>query len=130
VTRTPNWIKSLLNVRYLPFESKFEQYAKTSVLKPNFDRDGNVNFSILRYVLTLGAGSKSGGTIRAALLGVVTIALKRSWTERSSEEYEQDFRAFELSSYILDSLYLDGTSPSSTATSDASSGVFWSARCK
>jgi beta-apo-4'-carotenal oxygenase len=76
VTRTPNWIEGLLSVRYPPFEGKFEQYAKTSVLKPNFDRDGKVNFSILRYVLTLGAGSKSGGAMRAAFLGVVAVALK------------------------------------------------------
>jgi beta-apo-4'-carotenal oxygenase len=76
VTRTPNWIESLLNVRYPPFEGKFEQYARTSVLKPNFDRDGKVSFSIWRYVLTLGAESKSGGAIRAALLGVVAVTLK------------------------------------------------------
>ena len=76
VTTTPNWIERLLSVRYPPFEGKFDQYAKTSLLKPNFDRDGKVNFSILRYVLTLGAGSKSGGAMRAALLGVVAVALK------------------------------------------------------
>ena len=76
VITTPNWMESLLSVRYPPFEGKYEQYAKTSVLKPNFDRDGKVNFSILRYVLTLGAGSKSGGATRAALLGVVAITLK------------------------------------------------------
>jgi beta-apo-4'-carotenal oxygenase len=76
VTRTPNWMESLLNVRYPPFEGKFEQYAKMSVLKPNFDRDGKVNFSILRYVLTLGSGSKSGGAMRATLLGAVAVALK------------------------------------------------------
>jgi beta-apo-4'-carotenal oxygenase len=76
ITRTPNWMESLLNVRYPPFEGKFEQYAKTSVLKPNFDRDGKVNFSLLRYVLTLGSGSKSEGAMRAALLGVVAVALK------------------------------------------------------
>jgi hypothetical protein len=63
-------------VRYPPFEGKFEQYAKMSVSKPNFDRDGKVNFSILRYVLTLGTGSKSRGAMRAALLGVVAVALK------------------------------------------------------
>jgi beta-apo-4'-carotenal oxygenase len=76
VTRTPNWIESLLNVRYPPFKGKFEQYAKTSVLKPNFDRDGKVNFSIWRYVLTLGAESKSGGAMRAALLGAIAVTLK------------------------------------------------------
>jgi beta-apo-4'-carotenal oxygenase len=76
VTTTPNWMESLLNVRYPPYEGKFEQYAKTSMLKPNFDRNGKVNFSILTYVLTLGSGSKSGAAMRLTLLGAVAVALK------------------------------------------------------
>jgi len=76
VTKTPNWMERLLDVRYPPFDGKYAQYAKMSVMKPDFDREGKVKFSLLKYVLTLGAGSKSGGAMRAALLGVVAVALK------------------------------------------------------
>ena len=76
VTKTPNWMERLLDVRYPPFDGKYAQYAKMSVMKPDFDREGKVKFGLLKYVLTLGAGSKSGGAMRAALLGVVAVALK------------------------------------------------------
>ena len=76
VTRTPGWMERLLNVRYPPFEGKFEQYAKMAVLKPNFDREGKVKFSLLNFIFTLGTGSKSRGAMRAALLGAVAVALK------------------------------------------------------
>lgn len=76
VTRTPGWMERLLDVRYPPFEGKFAQYAKMSVLKPDFDRNGKVKFSFLRYVLTLGTGSVSRGAMRAVLLGVVALGLR------------------------------------------------------
>ncbi|RMD42380.1 hypothetical protein DV735_g2733, partial [Chaetothyriales sp. CBS 134920] len=54
-TTTPNWLESLLAVRYPPFlgAAKFKQYAAMSVLKPNFDRQGREKINWLWYVLTL-----------------------------------------------------------------------------
>ncbi len=85
VTRTPNWMERLLDVRYPPFEGKFAQYAKMSVMKPDFDREGKIKFGLVKYVLTLGTGSKSRGVMRATLLGVVAVALRALMTSRIME---------------------------------------------
>ena len=75
-TRTPNWIEGLLSVRYPPFDGKFEKFAKTAVLTPDFDRHGKPKWGVLKYVLTLGTGSKSRGALRAALLVVVAVGAR------------------------------------------------------
>lgn len=76
VTTTPGWLEKLLAVRYPPYKGKYEQYAKLSVLKPNFDRDGNVKFAFIRYFLTLGSGTVKGGAMRVALLAALVVALQ------------------------------------------------------
>jgi len=68
VTTTPGWMEGLLNVRYPPFKGKVEKFRKMTLQKPNFDREGKVNFSLVTYILTLGAESKTGGLIRYALV--------------------------------------------------------------
>ncbi len=68
VTTTPGWMEGLINVRYPPFPGKVEKFRQMSQLKPNFDRDGKANFSFITYILTLGAGSRTGGLIRFALV--------------------------------------------------------------
>ena len=57
-------MEGLLAVRYPPYEGKYEQWARTSKLKPNFDRDGNVNVGLIKYILTLGGGSVTSGATR------------------------------------------------------------------
>ncbi|ERF72451.1 hypothetical protein EPUS_07908 [Endocarpon pusillum Z07020] len=76
VTTTPRWMEKLLAVRYPPYEGKYEQYAKMSVSKPNFDREGNIKFGFIRYILTLGSGSAKRGILRAAALAVLAVALQ------------------------------------------------------
>lgn len=78
ITTTPNWMESLLAVRYPPYTGtdKFDQYSKMSVSKPNFGRDGKVKFSLLRYILTLGAGSAGAGVTRAAVLAILAFTIK------------------------------------------------------
>ena len=68
VTRTPGWMEGLLSVRYPPYEGKLAKARKMGKLTPNFDREGKVTFSLMSYILTLGAGSKSGGLIRFAVV--------------------------------------------------------------
>ena len=68
VTTTPGWMEGLLAVRYPPSPGKVEKFRKMTLQKPNFDRDGKANFSLINYILTLGAGSKTGGMIRYALV--------------------------------------------------------------
>lgn len=68
VTTTPGWMEGLLNVRYPPFKGKIEKFRKMTLQKPNFDREGKVNFSLVTYILTLGAESKTSGLIRYALV--------------------------------------------------------------
>lgn len=78
VTRTPAWLEKLLAVRYPPYKGKYKQYARMSVLKPNFDRDGNVKLSLLMYILTVGSGSFLRGALRASfLLGIVLSLLEK-----------------------------------------------------
>lgn len=83
VTTTPGWLKKLLAVRYPPYKGKYEHYAKMSVLKPNFDRGGNVKFGLLWYILTLGSGIVKGGSIRAAVLAVLAVALQTALDKRT-----------------------------------------------
>lgn len=68
ITTTPGWMEGMLNVRYPPYEGKVAKFRQMSLLKPNFDREGNVKFSLVSYILSLGAGSKSGGLVRYLLV--------------------------------------------------------------
>ena len=67
-TTTPGWMEGLLAVRYPPFKGKVETFRKQTLQKPNFDREGKVNFSLITYILSLGAGSRTGGLIRYAMI--------------------------------------------------------------
>lgn len=84
VTTTPGWLEKLLAIRYPPYKGKYEQYARMSVLKPNFDRDGNVKFSFIRYILTLGSGSLVQGAVRATLLAGLVVALQTMLERRAA----------------------------------------------
>ena len=70
ITSTPGWAEFLLAVRYPPYEGKLKM-TRRMALKPDFDREGNVKFSLVRYILGLGAASKTGGFVRylVVLLG-------------------------------------------------------------
>ena len=70
IARTPGWMESLLAVRYPPYAGtdKLKQFSKMGQLKPDFDREGNEKLGLFWYLITLGAGSVSGGAIRAAVL--------------------------------------------------------------
>ena len=68
IISTPSWLEGMLNARYPPYDGKLEKMRSMGQAKPNFDRDGKVNFSLVSYVLSLGAGSKTGGLIRYALV--------------------------------------------------------------
>lgn len=67
ITSTPGWVEFLLAVRYPPYEGKLKMTRRME-LKPDFDREGRVQFSLVRYILSLGAASKSGGLIRYAVV--------------------------------------------------------------
>jgi beta-apo-4'-carotenal oxygenase len=83
VTTTPGWLEALLGVRYPPYKGKYKQYAKMSVSAPNFDREGNVKFSLFKYLLTLGSGSAKGGVLRAALLAALAVAVQLAMDNRA-----------------------------------------------
>ena len=68
ITTTPGWMERLLDVRYPPYEGKLSKIRGMNELKPNFDREGRVKFSWVRFLLSLGAGSKMGGAARYAVL--------------------------------------------------------------
>ena len=68
MTTTPGWIESLLNVRYPPYEGKLAKFRKMADLSPDFDREGQVKFNLITYVLSLGAGSALGGVARYAVV--------------------------------------------------------------
>lgn len=76
ITRTPGWMERLLDVRYPPYEGKLAKFRKMSQLKPNFDREGRVKFSLVSYVLALGAGSTTGGVMRYALVLLAAMGLR------------------------------------------------------
>jgi len=68
ITSTPGWMEGMMSVRYPPYAGKLAKMRQRGDLKPNFDREGNVKFSLVSYVLSLGAGSKKGGLIRYLIL--------------------------------------------------------------
>ena len=68
VTTTPGWMESLINVRYPPYKGKLAQFQKMTNVKPNFDRDGKIKFSLVSFLLTLGARSTLGGLARYVLV--------------------------------------------------------------
>ncbi|MCJ1250725.1 hypothetical protein MMC30_007953 [Trapelia coarctata] len=68
ITNTPGWMESLIDVRYPPYKGKLEKFQKMTNSKPNFDREGRVKFSLVSYLLTLGAGSAMGGLARYAIV--------------------------------------------------------------
>ena len=78
ITKTPNWMEKLLGVRYPPFTGtdKYQQFARVSVSKPNFDREGKENFSLVWYILTFGTKSVSKGLMRALLVVAVAVGGK------------------------------------------------------
>ena len=71
ITTTPGWMEGLLGVRYPPYKGKLDKFLKMNHLKPNFDREGKVKTGLLRFIMTLGAGSVKGGMSRylVVLLG-------------------------------------------------------------
>lgn len=68
ITSTPSWLEGMMSARYPPYTGKLEKLRSTGNLKPNFGRDGNVKISLVSYVLSLGARSKTGGLIRYVLV--------------------------------------------------------------
>ncbi len=64
ITSTPGWMEGMMSVRYPPYAGKLAKMRQMGYLKPNFDREGKVQFSLVSYILSLGAGSKKGGLIR------------------------------------------------------------------
>ncbi|KAL8677650.1 MAG: hypothetical protein Q9224_007174 [Gallowayella concinna] len=77
VTTTPGWMEGLLDVRYPPYEGKLAKFQKMNELKPNFDRDGKVTSSLISYIFSLGAGSKTGGVIRYAVVLLTAFGLRQ-----------------------------------------------------
>lgn len=74
----------MLDVRYPPYEGKLAKIRQMSEQKPNFDRDGKVKFSLVNFVLTLGADSMMGGAARYAIVLLAAIGI-RQYLERPSK---------------------------------------------
>lgn len=85
ITSTPSWMEKLLAVRYPPYAGtdKFSQFAKMSLLKPDFDREGKKKVGMLTYLLTLGSGSAGGGGLRAAVLAALAVAAKMIYEKKA-----------------------------------------------
>lgn len=67
ITSTPGWVESVLAIRYPPYAGKINKYLKTSLLKPDFDRDGRRHPGVIErilWILTLGGGANKSGVIR------------------------------------------------------------------
>ncbi|RVX75487.1 hypothetical protein B0A52_00840 [Exophiala mesophila] len=79
ISATPGWMEKLLAVRYPPYfgTDKLKQFQKMNQGKPKFDREGNEQVGTLWYILTLGAGSTTGGVFRATLLAGLVAGLKK-----------------------------------------------------
>lgn len=85
VTVTPGWIERFLSIRYPPYTGKYDQWARTGVLTPDFDREGQVRRSRLKTILTLGTGGWLRGALRAILVGAFAAAVKLVMDRRSEK---------------------------------------------
>ncbi|KAL8824285.1 MAG: hypothetical protein Q9191_005159 [Dirinaria sp. TL-2023a] len=77
ITTTPGWMERLLEVRYPPYEGKLAKTQRMIEQKPDFDRDGKVKFSVVNYILKLGAGSLMGGAARYVLVLLAAIGIRQ-----------------------------------------------------
>ncbi|KZF19057.1 aldehyde dehydrogenase [Xylona heveae TC161] len=77
ITTTPTWLESVLSLRYPPYAGKLEKLALLGGERPNFDRDGQVQISLLTRILALGAKSLQGGIIRYLLIIIAAVAAKK-----------------------------------------------------
>lgn len=76
ITSTPGWAEFLLSVRYPPYNGKLKAMQRAEP-KPDFDREGRVKFSLVRYILGLGAPSKTGGLVRYFVVLLAALGLKQ-----------------------------------------------------
>ncbi|KAF2237956.1 aldehyde dehydrogenase [Viridothelium virens] len=83
-TTTPGWMEGLLKIRYPPYAGKIKQFKRMNDLKPNFDREGRVRYSLLSWLLTLGTGSTSGAVKRYILVAILAMGL-RQYLQRQSK---------------------------------------------
>ena len=67
VTSTPGWMEGLLGVRYPPYDGKLRQTRRMGLLRPGFDREGRVRFSLFGYVVGLAGGSVTGALGRLVI---------------------------------------------------------------
>lgn len=68
VTQTPAWLETALSVRYPPYAGKLKKFQKMNDMKPNFDRNGKVKFSLLGWLFSLGASSQTGALTRYVIV--------------------------------------------------------------
>jgi len=82
IAKTPGWLEGILAIRYPPYTGKLERLQFMSNARPNFDRNGNTT-SLLSWILTLGAGSASGGAARYVLVLLAIAAVKKALDARA-----------------------------------------------
>lgn len=80
ITKTPYWMEMLLKIRYPPFEgtSKWNDFKKLGVTKPNFDREGNTKLGLFGWIFSLGGLLSGPGSsfYRKALVVIFAVAVK------------------------------------------------------
>ncbi|CAD6567057.1 MAG: hypothetical protein ASARMPRED_000482 [Alectoria sarmentosa] len=76
ITSTPGWAEFLLAVRYPPYKGKLKMLRRME-LKPDFDREGRMKYSLVRYILSLGAASKRAGLLRYLVVLISALGLKQ-----------------------------------------------------
>ena len=67
-TQTPNWMEGMLKVRYPPSAGNLEKLQQMNNLAANFNRNGKVKTSLVKWILNLGTDSTSGSLVRYAAI--------------------------------------------------------------
>ncbi|KAF2399538.1 aldehyde dehydrogenase [Trichodelitschia bisporula] len=83
ITTTPGWLEGMLKIRYPPYAGKLARYKKMQELKPDFDRAGRVKVGLLKWLLSLGAGSGKGGLTRWFLVALFALGVKQYLAKQS-----------------------------------------------
>ena len=67
-------------MRYPPYfgTNKYEQFSRMGARKPNFDREGNDKVALWWFVLTLGGKSTTQGLVRAAMVVLAAVGIRKA----------------------------------------------------
>lgn len=79
IAKTPGWMERLLQMRYPPYvgTTKYEMFSAMSKRKVNLDKEGNDKVPLWMLVLTSGGKDAREGLVRAAVVVLAALGIRK-----------------------------------------------------